>query len=68
MKAALHKFEGLRIIRQIPWECLISFICATYKSIAAIELMLAKLSAKFGEKRVFDEKEFYLFPNVERLA
>ena len=68
VKKALQRFEGLRIVRQLPWECLISFICATYKSIAAIELMLKKLSVKFGEKRVFDGMDFYTFPTVERLA
>ena len=66
IQKALHRFEGLRIVRQVPWECLISFICATYKSIAAIELMLNKLSVKFGEKQVFDGMDFYTFPTVER--
>ena len=68
VKKALQRFEGLRIVRQLPWECLISFICATYKSIAAIELMLKKLSVNFGEKQVFDGMNFYTFPTVERLA
>jgi N-glycosylase/DNA lyase len=68
VKQALHRFEGLRIVRQLPWECLISFICATYKSIAAIELMLRKLSIKFGEKKIFDALDFYIFPTVEKLA
>jgi len=68
MRKALHRFEGLRIVRQVPWECLISFICATYKSIAAIELMLKKLSIKYGEKKVFDGIDFYTFPTVEQLA
>ncbi len=68
IKAALHRFEGLRIVRQEPWECLISFICATYKSIAAIEQMLSRLSVKFGEKRFFEGKDFYLFPTPEKLA
>ena len=66
--AALRRFEGLRIVRQVPWECLISFICATYKSIAAIELMLSKLSKKYGEKVGFDGLDFYTFPTVDRLA
>lgn len=65
---ALQRFEGLRIVRQVPWECLISFICATYKNIAAIELMLSKLSVKFGEKKVFDGFDFYTFPSVKKLA
>jgi N-glycosylase/DNA lyase len=68
INAALHRFEGLRIVRQEPWECLISFICATYKNIAAIQQMLSKISAKFGEKRVFDGLDFYIFPSVKRLA
>ena len=66
--AALRRFEGLRIVRQNPWECLISFICATYKSIAAIELMLSKLSKKYGEKISFDGLDFYAFPSVDKLA
>ena len=68
VRRALQRFEGLRIVRQLPWECLISFICATFKSIAAIELMLKKLSIKYGEKQVFDGLEFYTFPTIERLA
>jgi N-glycosylase/DNA lyase len=68
VQKALKRFEGLRIVRQVPWECLISFICATYKSIAAIELMLKKLSIKYGEKQVFDGMDFYTFPTVERLS
>jgi N-glycosylase/DNA lyase len=68
VRSALQRFEGLRIVRQLPWECLISFICATFKSIAAIELMLKKLSIKYGEKQVFDGLDFYTFPTIERLA
>jgi N-glycosylase/DNA lyase len=68
IRKALHRLQGLRIVRQKPWECLISFICATYKSIAAIELMLGKLSLKFGEKKHFDGFDFFLFPTVEKLA
>lgn len=65
---ALRRFEGLRIVQQVPWECLISFICATYKNIVAIELMLSKLSVKFGEKKAFDGYDFYTFPSTEKLA
>ncbi len=68
IREALRQFEGLRIVRQVPWECLVSFICATYKSIAAIELMLKKISIKYGEKRVFERSDFYIFPTVEKLA
>jgi N-glycosylase/DNA lyase len=68
IRKALRRFEGLRIVRQDPWECLISFICATYKSISAIEMMLRKVSEKFGEKKAFDGKDFFIFPSADKLA
>lgn len=65
---AIRKFWGLRIVRQSPWECLASYICATFKSIAAIKNMLFKLSKKFGECIRLDGFEFYSFPTPERIA
>lgn len=67
-KKAIEEFRGLRILRQEPWECLISYICATYKGIPAIKRMLDQLSMMFGEKIMFEGREFYAFPTVERLA
>jgi N-glycosylase/DNA lyase len=65
---ALQEFWGLRIIRQDPWECLISYICATYKSIPAIKRMLNNLARKFGEKVTFDSCDLFAFPEPARLA
>jgi N-glycosylase/DNA lyase len=68
IKKALRHFWGLRIIRQDPWECLISYICATYKNIPAINRMLLELSRKFGEKTKLDGMEFFTFPTPRNLA
>jgi N-glycosylase/DNA lyase len=68
IRKALSEFWGLRIIRQDPWECLISYICATYKNIPAIRRMLLGLSSRFGEKIVLDGMEFFTFPTPEKLA
>jgi len=68
IRKALSEFWGLRIIRQDPWECLISYICATYKNIPAIRRMLLNLSSKFGEKTALDGMEFFTFPTPEKLA
>jgi len=68
IEAAVKKFEGLRILRQDPWECLISYICATYKNIPAIKQMLFNLSKKFGDKTVFNGYDFYTFPTPAKLA
>ena len=67
IKAAVKNFNGLRILRQDPWECLISYICATYKNIPAIRQMLFNLSKRFGNKIVFDGIDFYTFPTPAKL-
>ena len=63
----IEAFKGLRILRQDPWECLISYICATYKNIQAIKKMLSHLSKKFGDRIHFDGCDFYTFPTPQRL-
>ncbi len=68
INSALHEFWGLRIVRQEPWECLASFICATYKSVVAIQRMLIQLSLKFGEPVEFEGGIFHAFPSPERLG
>lgn len=68
IRKALQEFWGLRIIRQEPWECLISYICATYKNIPAIKHMLLNLSSRFGEKTLLDGMEFFTFPTPAKLA
>lgn len=65
---AIQRFHGLRIIRQEPWECLISYICATNKNIPAIKNMILNLSKRFGRKIVFEDRDFYAFPRPSDLA
>jgi len=65
---AIQHFRGLRITRQEPWECLISYICATYKNIPAIKNMVLNLSKRFGRKITFEGQDFYTFPKPSDLA
>jgi len=68
MKEAVSMLRGLRLMRQEPYQCLLSFICATNTSIAMIRRMLTSLSARFGRKVQYDGFKFYLFPEPKRLA
>jgi len=68
MKEAVSMLKGLRLMRQEPYHCLLSFICATNTSIAMIRRMLTSLSARFGRKVEYDGLKFYLFPEPKRLA
>ena len=68
IRRAIERFHGLRISRQEPWECLISYICATYKSIPAIKNMILNISKRFGRKTAFNGHDFYMFPKPSDLA
>ena len=68
IRKAIRQFHGLRLVRQDPWECLISYICATYKNIPAIKQMIRNLSARFGKPLAFDGQEFHAFPEAKTLA
>lgn len=65
---AIHKLAGLRILHQDLWECLISYICATYKNIPAIKHMLLNLCRKMGEEILLEDERFYTFPTPSKLA
>jgi len=67
-REAVKQFCGLRLLRQQPWECLISYICATYSNIPAIKQMIGNISRKFGEPVEFEGVGFCGFPQPGALA
>ncbi|HDQ05240.1 MAG TPA: hypothetical protein ENN36_00765 [Candidatus Bathyarchaeota archaeon] len=68
IRKATDLFCGLRLSRQEPWECLVSYICATYKNIPAIKKMVNSISKCFGKKLTVDGIDFYTFPRPSDLA
>ncbi len=67
-KNAVEKYLGLRLLRQEPFQCFISFIVSSNSNIQKIKSSLENLSNKFGKKIIFDKKEFRLFPEPKILA
>lgn len=62
-------FEGIRILRQDPWENLVSFICSTNNNIKRISQMCDNLCLHFGKFIVKHEGfDYYSFPTPEALA
>ncbi|KAK2460831.1 hypothetical protein APHAL10511_007301 [Amanita phalloides] len=43
-----HRFSGIRILRQDPWECLVSFICSSNNNIPRITKMVNSLCQEFS--------------------
>ena len=68
VKNAIKHYPGLRITRQDPFQCCISFIISANSNIPKIRMGLQKLCRKFGAKVMFQKKEFFLFPRPKMLA
>ena len=68
VKKAIKKYEGLKIFRQDPFQCMISFIISSNSNIQKIKNSLEKITEKFGTQVKIQNKEFFLFPKPEKLA
>ena len=68
VKKAVKEYEGLRIFKQDPFQCLISFIISSNSNIQKIKNSLEKITKKFGKKVKIENKEFFLFPKPEKIA
>lgn len=67
-KKASH-FTGIRILRQDPWEALVSFICSSNNNIARISQMVEKLCLNYGPFiATLDGRAYHDFPTPEALA
>lgn len=62
IKQAVKEYEGLRLIRQHPWECLISFIFSAASNIPRIKSCMDGVSKHFGKKITIGGFESYTFP------
>ena len=68
VRNALKMFPGLRLIRQNPFQCYISFIVSSNSNIPNIKSRLQNLCKTFGRTKMVDGKEFFLFPEPSDLA
>ncbi len=59
--------KGIRILRQNPWEMLITFIISQRKSIPAIKHAVELLSSGFGDPIHTDHETVYGFPDPQHL-
>lgn len=55
--------HGIRVLRQEPWETLVSFICSTNNNISRITKMCHALCSNYGDKiGTHNSTDFYSFP------
>lgn len=65
---SLRKNRGLRLVRQPPWECTISYICATNSNIPTIRRRIASIAKRCGSPVWFEGKTYYAFPAPQAIS
>jgi N-glycosylase/DNA lyase len=66
--ACIVKHRGLRLVRQPPWECTISYICSTNSNIPTIRRRIASIAEQYGQPVGFEGKLFYTFPGPSSIS
>ncbi|HEX9816361.1 MAG TPA: DNA glycosylase, partial [Candidatus Thermoplasmatota archaeon] len=65
---ALKMFPGLRLLRQDPWETMVSFVISQNSNVAKIRATIEKLCLFAGNTVEFDGKPFHTFPEPAAVA
>ena len=68
MREIISKYEGLRIIRQDPWECLISFVCSSMSNVKRIQQNMFSLASECGTHVKLEGFEGFLFPRPGKIS
>ncbi|MBE6034972.1 MAG: 8-oxoguanine DNA glycosylase [Clostridiales bacterium] len=69
MAEAIKSGQGIRILRQDPWETLISFIISQNNNIPRIKKCIEALCEMFGKSAgSYNGKEYFAFPEAQVLA
>ena len=66
--AAIARHRGMRVLRQDPWECLISFICSSASNIPRITRNVESICDSFGRPLSMDGYRRSAFPTPAELA
>lgn len=67
LRAAMRDFAGMRVLRQDPWETLVSFIISSNNNIVRIRRCIENLCRTFGQE-IRGAPGCYAFPSPASLA
>jgi N-glycosylase/DNA lyase len=68
IRVAMEFAQGLRIIRQPPWECLAAFLSSPLKQVRQIQAISLAIRKRFGRRLRRGEFEAFSYPRPEELA
>ena len=65
---AVELYSGLRLLRQEPWECLVSYACSRTKTIRGTRKSVELVAELSGDVVMLDDDCRAVFPRAELLA
>ena len=68
LRDAIDRYRGMRVLRQDPWECLVSFICSSASNIPRITGNIESICESFGAPVKGSSNGLHAFPTPEALA
>lgn len=68
LKKSIEYGEGIRILNQDLWECIISFIISANNNIPRIKKIIDRISENYGEGIIWNDKKYYTFPTEKELS
>ncbi|MFB6179396.1 MAG: DNA-3-methyladenine glycosylase [Halorientalis sp.] len=68
LDAAYETYRGMRLVRDPPFETLISFICSAQMRVERIYGMQQTLRETYGQSITFEGTEYHTYPTPDTLA
>jgi len=68
IQQAIEQNRGVRVIRQQPFECLISYVCSAASNIPKIRMNMNLLAELFGRPVEIDGYKSFTFPEPGRIT
>lgn len=68
LRRGFAEVQGMRILRQDPWECLVSFICSANNNIPRITKNVEDMASAFGSPIQGGTEGRNAFPSPDQLA
>jgi N-glycosylase/DNA lyase len=68
LRRAYERYRGMRLVRDPPFPCLVSFICSAQMRVSRIHEMQRRLRREYGNRFEVGGETYHAFPTPDQLA
>jgi N-glycosylase/DNA lyase len=68
LRRAYERYRGMRLVRDPPFPCLVSFICSAQMRVSRIHEMQRRLAREYGDAVQVGDETYHAFPTPTQLA